>query len=229
MRKLICIFLLFYSYVLSSEALTNIEINKAVKNYLKENNINNNFKINKKIKLPDCDKKLKIIKKFNSYKTLQIICPDKNNWKYTIRTKIVNSNKIKKKNKVNNSGLNVIKVSKDLKKGHQISESDIYIERIDRRGGSNYFSDKNEVLGRKAKITIRKDQILRDRHIEKNWTIKEGQKIIIENNRANVQILIDGIALNSAMKGEYMNVLNKSSGKKIKAWVKNNKKVSIFR
>ena len=50
-----------------------------------------------------------------------------------------------------------------------------------------------------------------------------------ENNKSKIQILIDGIALNSAMKGDYVEVLNKSTGKPIKAWVKNNKKVSIFR
>ena len=70
---------------------------------------------------------------------------------------------------------------------------------------------------------------MRDRHIEKNWTILEGQKIVIENNRSKIQILIEGIALNSAMTGDYVEVLNKSTGKTINAWVKNNKKVSIFR
>ena len=92
-----------------------------------------------------------------------------------------------------------------------------------------YVSYKKEVLGRKTKISLREGQILRDRHIEKNWTIQEGQKIIIENNRSKISILIEGIALNSAMKGDYVEILNESTGKPIKAWVKNNKKVSIFR
>ena len=33
----------------------------------------------------------------------------------------------------------------------------------------------------------------------------------------------------SAMKDEYTDVLNKSTVKIVKAWVKNNKKVSVFR
>ena len=91
------------------------------------------------------------------------------------------------------------------------------------------FSNKNEVLGKKTKIFLREGQILRQRHIRKNWTVKEGQKIIIENNKSKIQVLIEGIALNSAMAGDYVEVLNKSTGKSIKAWVKNSKKVSIFR
>ena len=63
----------------------------------------------------------------------------------------------------------------------------------------------------------------------KRLAYKRGQKVIIENTRSNIQILVDGIALKSAMKDEYTDVLNKSTGKIVKAWVKNNKKVSVFR
>ena len=116
-----------------------------------------------------------------------------------------------------------------MKKNQIITENDIYYEKTSKLGASNYITDIKELIGRKTKITLREGQILRDRHIKKNWTITEGQKIIIENNKSNIQILIDGIALSSAMQGDYMQVLNKSTGKPIKAWVKNNKKVSIFR
>jgi flagella basal body P-ring formation protein FlgA len=40
---------------------------------------------------------------------------------------------------------------------------------------------------------------------------------------------VDGIALNSGMKGDYLKVKNENSGKIIKGWVKNNKKITIFR
>ena len=116
-----------------------------------------------------------------------------------------------------------------MKKNQVITENDVYYEKTSKVGSSNYISNIKELLGKKTKIPLREGQILRDRHIKKNWTITEGQKIIIENNKSNIQILIDGIALNSAMQGDYIQVLNKSNGKSIKGWVKNNKKVSIFR
>jgi len=125
--------------------------------------------------------------------------------------------------------VSLIKINKNLKKNQIITENDIYFIKTNKKGASNYFSYKKEVIGRKTKVSLKEGQILRDRHIEKNWTIQEGQKIIIENNKLQIQILIEGIALNSAMKGDYVEVLNKSTGKPIKAWVKNNKKVSIFR
>ena len=210
--------------------LSNLEINNAIKEYLTNNGISQNFSINKKLRLPDCKKNIEVKKKYETYKTLKIICPQDNAWEYNVRVKIENiKKKPTNKRKQKNKEVSLIKVNKKLKKNKIITENDIYFIKTNKKGANNYFSHKKEVIGRKTKVSLREGQILRDRHIEKNWTIQEGQKIIIENNKLQIQILIEGIALNSAMKGDYVEVLNKSTGKPIKAWVRNNKKVSIFR
>ena len=211
-------------------SLSNSEINFAIKQYLSQSGMLQDFSINKKIKLPDCREKIEFKKKYDSFKTLEIICPQNNPWTYNIRIKIQNNKKkFKKKRKSKNREFDLIKLNKNLKKNQVITENDIYFVKTNQKGASNYFSNKNEVLGRKVKVFLREGQILRERHIRKNWTVEEGQKVIIENNKSKIQILIEGIALNSAMQGDYVEVLNKSTGKSIKAWVKNNKKVSIFR
>ena len=222
--------ILFYFVLGNAFALTNSEINAAIKEFLKKNDISQNFSINKKLNLPNCKKNIEVKKRFKTYKTLKIICPQDNPWTYNVRVKIQNvKKKSPKKRKLKNTEVSIIKISKNLKKNQIITENDIYLIKTNKTGASNYFSYKKDVLGRKTKVSLREGQILRDRHIEKNWTIQEGQKIIIQNNRSKIQILIEGIALNSAMKGDYVEVLNKSTGKPIKAWVKNNKKVSVFR
>ena len=210
--------------------LSNLEINNAIKEYLTKNGISQNFTINNKLKLPDCKKNIEVKKRLETYKTLKIICPQDNPWTYNLRVKIQNiKKKPSQKRKLKNTEVSIIKLNKNLKKNQIITENDIYLIKTNKKGASNYFSYKKEVIGRKIKVSLREGQILRDRHIEKNWTIQEGQKIIIENNRSKINILIEGIALNSAMKGDYVEVLNKSTGRPIKAWVKNNKKVSVFR
>ena len=222
--------ILFCFLVGNAFGLSNSEINDAIKEYLKQNNILENFILNKKLKLPNCKKNIEIKKRSETYKTLKIICPQDNPWSYNVRIRIQNvKKKFTQKRKLKNTEVSIIKVKKSLKRNQIITENDIYFIKTNNKGASNYFSNKKEVLGRKTKVSLREGQILRERHIEKNWTIQEGQKIIIENNRSKIQILIEGIALNSAMEGDYVEVLNKSSGKQIKAWVKNNKKVSIFR
>ena len=116
-----------------------------------------------------------------------------------------------------------------VKKGDIFKKDDIILKSITRTGSLDYFNDVDLILGKEAKVSVRSNQIIRTRHLVKNWTIKEGQKVIIENNKSNIQILVEGIATKSAMKGEYLDVLNKSSGDIIKAWVKNSKKVTVFR
>ena len=227
-NKLNIIFLFFL--IGNAFGLNNLEINDAIKEYLINNGVTQSFSINKKLKLPECKKNLEIKKRSETFKTLKIICHQDNSWTYNVRVKIQNTKtKPIKKRKLNNKEVNLIKLSKNLKKNQIITENDIYIVKTNKKGASNYFSSKKEVLGRKTRIFLREGQILRERHIKKNWTIQEGQKIIIENNKSKILIQIEGIALNSAMLGDYVQVLNKSTGKPIKAWVKNNKKVSIFR
>ena len=222
--------ILFYFVVGNAFGLSNSEINDAIKEYLKQNDVLQSFSINKKLKLPNCKKNIEVNKKFETYKTLTITCPQDNAWTYNIRVKIKNvKKKPTNKRKLNNAEVNLIKVNKNLKKNQIITENDIYFIKTNKKGASNYFSYKKDVIGRKIKVSLREGQILRDRHIEKNWTIQEGQKIIIENNKSKIQILVEGVALNSGMEGDYLEVLNKSTGKTIKAWIKNNKKVAIFR
>ena len=222
--------ILFYFVIGNAFGLSNSEIHNAIKEYLRQNDIIQSFSINKKLKLPNCKENIEIKKRFETYKTLKIICPQDNPWTYNIRVKIQNDEKkLKQKRKLKKKEVSVIKINKNLKKDQIITENDIYLIKTNKKGASNYFTNKKEVLGRKIKVSLREGQILRDRHIEKNWTIQEGQKIIIENNKSKIQILVEGVALNSGMEGDYLEVLNKSTGKTIKAWIKNNKKVAIFR
>ena len=74
------------------------------------------------------------------------------------------------------------------------------------------------------KVPLKEGQIIRERHLIKNWLIKEGQKVKIEHKVKGLLIVVDGIALKSGMKGDYLEVKNENSGKIIKGWVKNNKK-----
>ena len=72
--------ILFCFLVGNAFGLSNSEINDAIKEYLKQNNILENFILNKKLKLPNCKKNIEIKKRSETYKTLKIICPQDNPW-----------------------------------------------------------------------------------------------------------------------------------------------------
>tara|TARA_A100001015_G_scaffold307932_1_gene404681 strand:- start:1708 stop:2406 length:699 start_codon:yes stop_codon:yes gene_type:complete len=232
MKKII-LFKIFFSSLLHSFSyaeMNNDAISKMIGNYLKKNNVNKAFFINKKLKLPSCNGEIKIENRFKDFKTLKISCLSKQNWSFNIRTnlksKYKGSKTVRKKNK---EKFLAVLTKNGVKKGDIFKKDDIILKSITRTGSLDYFNDVDLILGKEAKVSVRSNQIIRTRHLVKNWTIKEGQKVIIENNKSNIQILVEGIATKSAMKGEYLDVLNKSSGDIIKAWVKNSKKVTVFR
>ena len=209
--------------------MNSYDIEKLVLSFLKDNNINSPVSINKKLKLPTCKGNIDIENNYGNYKTLLLRCNGDKQWKYNLRTniKVKKTFKVRKVNR--NDGKNVFVLKEDLRKNHIISKKDIIKKNIKNLGSNNYFFQEDKIIGRELKLPLKKNQIIRERHLVKNWTIEEGQKVIIENNKSRINIMVDGIATKSAMEGEYLDVLNKSTGKIIKAWVKNNKKVSIFR
>ena len=95
LKKLNIILLFFLVGNLFS--LSNSEINLAIKQYLSQNGMQQDFSINKKIKLPNCRENIEFKKKYDSFKTLEIICPQDNPWTYNIRIKIQNDKKKLKK------------------------------------------------------------------------------------------------------------------------------------
>ena len=194
----------------------------------KQNNLE--YKINDKVKIPNCFGNIQIKKKYDSLKTLEIICLGEKPWKYNLRTNISAKNIEKKyKNKLKKKKIPVLVTLGSLKRGHQFKERDIKVKYLSHIGSSNTFTKTKALLGRKLKVPLKEGQIIRERHLIKNWVIKEGQKVKIEHKKGNLLILVDGIALNSGMKGDYLEVKNENSGKIIKGWVKNNKKITIFR
>ena len=188
------------------------------------------MRVNHKIKIPNCFGQIQIIDKYKNLKTLEINCLGSKPWKYNLRTNIIdNFHKKNKKMRHKKKKISALICTKDLKKGHIISSKDLKLKYFSSIGSNNIFKTTENLIGRSTKINIKKGQIIRDRHLVKNWIIKEGQKVKIEHKTGNLLILVDGIALKSGMKGDYLEVKNENSGKIIKGWVKNNKKITIFR
>ena len=203
---------------------------KEINSYLNSKVEGLTHKINEKVKIPKCFGTIKIKEKYESLKTLEISCIGEKPWKYNLRTNISEKiNKKKHKIKINKKKIGVLTSSKNLKRGDTLKKEDIQKKYLSHIGSSNTFTASYKIIGRKLKVPLKEGQIIRERHLIKNWLIKEGQKVKIEHKVKGLLIVVDGIALKSGMKGDYLEVKNENSGKIIKGWVKNNKKITIFR
>ena len=231
MKKLFLAILFLPCYISNSIALLNQEqILKKANLFLKNKNENLILKVNNKKKIPNCYGEVRVTDKYENLKTLEINCIGKKPWKYYLRTNI--SQNILKKNSSKNIKKRKIAVlvsTKRLKKGHMISSEDLKLKYLSHIGGKNTYNKLPELVGRKLKNSLNDEQIIRERHLVKNWVIQEGQKVKIEHKKGNLTILVDGVALKSGMQGDYLEVKNENSGKIVKGWVKNNEKITIFR
>ena len=230
MKKIFFIVLFFiFRFEMAQAELTHNDILKEAHNFLASKNQNLILSINKKVKIPSCFGEIKINDKYNNLKTLEILCLGNTPWKYNLRTNISQNLKKTKRKKLKKKKIGVMVSLKKLKRGYILQAEDFKLKYFSQIGSNNVYSDAEKLIGRKLKASLKENQIIRERHLVKNWLIKEGQKVKIEHKRGNLRIIVDGIALDSGMLGDYLKVKNENSGKVVKGWVKNNKKITIFR
>ena len=231
MNKILLISIFIFFKISNSIAfLDQDKILKKINQFLINKDKNLILNINSKIKIPSCYGELEILEKYKNLKTLEIRCLGEKPWKYNLRTNInkdIKEKKIKKKRK--KKTIAVIVTVKNLKRSQVLTEKNLKIKYVSHVGSKNTYSKLDNLIGRSLKNPLKEGQIVRERHLVKNWLIKEGQKVKIEHKNGNLIILVDGIALKSGMRGDYLEVRNENSGKVVKGWVKNNKKITIFR
>ena len=83
--------LLFLLFIKSSSLMAVYEKNsilQEVNNFLNSEKENLEYSISEKVKIPNCLGSIKIKKKYNSLKTIEIICLGEKPWKYNLRTNI---------------------------------------------------------------------------------------------------------------------------------------------
>ena len=231
MKKLFLILIFFIfkvSYVMAM--LDQDQILEEVNKFLLNENQNLVLNVNNKIKIPNCYGDIQIKNKYRNLKTLEILCIGEHQWKYNLRTNIDKNLGIKKKKiTLKKKKIKALVSIKRLKRGHILSSDDLKLKYFSHIGSNNTFANLENLIGRRLKVSLKEEQIIRERHLIENWLIKEGQKVKIEHKRGNLTILVDGVALKSGMLGDYLEVKNENSGTIIKGWVKNNKKITIFR
>ena len=66
------------------------------------------------------------------------------------------------------------------------------------------------------------------RHLEIDWDIQKGQKIIIQSTTGPVVVVSSGISTGNAQIGELLQVQNQRSGKLVEGIVVSRKKIKVL-
>ena len=85
---------------------------------------------------------------------------------------------------------------------------------------SSFFTNKNEIIGRKLKQNLKKGQIIKPRHLFRKFAVNQGDPVTIKSNIGLISVTSSGIAVNSGNIGDLIEVTNVRSGKIIKGFFK---------
>ena len=66
------------------------------------------------------------------------------------------------------------------------------------------------------------------RHLEIDWDIQKGQKIIIQSTAGPVVVVSTGISMGNAQVGELLEAQNQHSGKLVEGIVVSQKKIKVL-
>ncbi len=204
-------------------ALSGYEINNNIKKWLETEDIKSNPQFSPKKKLPDCKQNISYEKYNNSYKLIKVSCESKNSWTIFVKT---NANTLKQKKLKVSKKNEILVLNKSIEKGNYIKKGDLTFIKSPKK--NVFYNNKQELIGRKVKLNLKKGQYIQPRHLFAKYSVNEGDPVIIVSKFKNAEVSTGGIAIKSGNIGDLLEVKNTRSGKVIKGILQKNKKINVF-
>ena len=147
----------------------------------------------------------------------------KNSWTIFVKT---NANTLKQKKLKVSKNNQILVLNKSIEKGNYIRKGDLTFIKSPKK--NVFFNSKQELIGRKVKLNLKKGQYIQPRHLFTKYSVNEGDPVIIVSKFKNAEVSTGGIAIKSGNIGDILEVKNTRSGIIIKGILKKNKKVNVF-
>ena len=226
-RIMYCLFILIISSSsASAEILRGQDIINFVNEWASERNYPILAKVNAKRVFFECDAKPSIEPRNpNDLSTLYFKCNQKENpWQILIRTKQRPSSNVTERGASNF----LVSAAKPIKKDSVIRLEDLVLVETTKRNTQSYFSSVNDVIGRKAKRTIYRDQLIKPQHVTTLWLIKADQSVMIVNLAGRIRVETIGVALENGQKNDIIKVQNAFSGEIVSGIVESEKNILVL-
>ena len=221
----------------ADSSLSGKSVKAAIQNALNLNNISATPVINDKKLFPKCENNLFVNPSQKDWKTVSVRCDGKNPWKITVRNKFnylqsaselgsVSHLKIDKKSKMFEK-VRVGAIKRSIRRGDVIMPTDVIEISVPITKATDIFPDYMDLIGRRAKTTIKALTPVFSRQLETNFMITEDMQVTIIHHGKHITVQMDGVALENGQYGDWINVKNVKSGRIILAKVVAEKKVTI--
>ena len=180
-----------------------------------------------------CDGDFVVEKAFGGWKTVRVICRQENAWEIYVRTGYQSEAPAKAdkspENLEKSDNLDLMQrviVVRPVSRGDLLTREDLGLQTLS-RSGSGGFTDIDELVGRRAKKSLRMGLVLHDRHLQPDWMVHAKQSVSVVNNTGGIQVTTAGIALENGRLGDLVKVRNLSSNSILHGFVAGTKKILI--
>ena len=180
-----------------------------------------------------CDGDFVVEKAFGSWKTVRVICRQDNAWDIFVRTGYQSEAPAKASKSPENleksDNLDLMQrviVVRPVSRGDLLTREDLGLQTLSRSAGGG-FTDIDELVGRRAKKSLRTGFVVHDRHLQPDWMVHAKQSVSVVNNTGGIQVTTAGIALENGRLGDLVKVRNLSSNSILHGFVAGTKKISI--
>ena len=236
----------------ASDSISGAQMKERINSFLAAQNLAGKPAISDKRLFPACTSNVSVRPMFGGVKTVELFCPDPGGFRIAVRTNVVSrsgrgslsgganqntarsstANELKNKTLVKgrpkNGVVKYLAMARSVQKGQILSHDDVVLTVAKAKNRTGYFAKVSDVVGRKVKQKLSVDQIILNRHLEIDWDIRKGQKIIIQSTAGPVIVVSSGISRGNAQVGELLQAQNQQSGKLVEGIVVSRKKITVL-
>lgn len=222
----------------SSDRISGAQMKERINSFLAAQNLAGEPAISEKRLFPACESDVLVRPMFGGMKTVELFCPDPGGFKIAVRTNAVsngskrffigNANQIFDEDRSKNTVEKYLTMARSVQKGQILSQDDVVLREANAKNRTGYFVKVSDVVGRKVKQKLSVNQVILSRHLEIDWDIQKGQKIIIQSTAGPVVVVSSGISMGNAQVGELLEAQNQHSGKLVEGIVVSQKKIKVL-
>lgn len=149
-------------------------------------------------------------------------------WKRTIRTRSGYATpKTQRLTRAVPETMDVVVLRKSIAKGHILGPEDVTIHDMPVVGNDITFTNPADIIGREVIAHLGAGQAILSRHLQTDWIIRKGAPVQIIYQRAGINILAPGKALDNGQLGEVIQVENNASMRTIRGQVMAKNKILV--
>ena len=212
--------------VSASELVNGKIIKQQAQEFFNERNLGLQLVVSDKRTFFSCSSSLEFSQRNkNNWSTVMVKCP-KENWSTLVRSQQSNVKIVDKNQNVIFEPLKVVVLAKNISKGQVIAADDLVL--IDRSEVKFHgaFTEREEVIGRKAKVSLASGTVVKARHLETVFLINKEDTVLVVAQNSKLSITTSAIALEDGQLGDMISIENLNSKKVLKAIITGRKKVS---